>query len=660
MSDNKETTKDVNRLQELLARFKGRSLLEKIMLIIALPFVIVLEPFRQLYDKTYATRDGYDGFRKFIGLLTALGAGIGHGYSVNALEHLAAWQSYLPASLGLAAVGFYVLLPLFYLKGWKCDTFLWKGVDREKYEEDGKVKTRHEESWLTKLLLFVSKAGAVIGAFYSAFAAGNYVSAQIPNILGGLIGVVVGLVVLVVGWFAYWAIAAAFGLRLFALAAGAYAVQATSPYIASLGLNQYASLAASFTAFIGASGYVVPAVHMLVSRGLKKLVVEMSKVYNEKDQNYRNIFEHTFNILESTYLAQAVVAMTGALAIATQSVIGAVVFVLSYLFVGQMVLSQRKPSETKEKRVNSDSLRTASTLVSIHYGWFQGASYLASTGTANWGILGAIGGGLLHAAFCYLLLFPLAYVSIRFFLKPLAHPAIGKFLVTMYDQVVSVFDKVDEMRKDVYSSKASPMKTLVQHAVNAVVAAGAGIGTQLLTVKYALPVPQVQVGFAVALSYLVIGRILTKEKIRFFGRNANGMTVLGMLTGLSTALMTGIATMKASSLTFAIILGLLVGSVTTAWLFPIAFGILAALFMTIAPRSTRFVSESLAAIHSFAWSKFKSFVTLFVNAYRAVRDALKQLGKAFRESYRAIRDELDRLLGRNPKSDNKENNKDNE
>lgn len=660
MSDNQEKEKDVNRLQELLARFKGRSLLEKIMLIIALPFVIILEPFRQLYDKTYDTNDGFDAFRKSIGILTALGAGIGNGYSMNAFAQVAAWKTYLLPSLGMAALGFYVLLPLFYLKAWKCDTFLWKLVDRETYEEDGKVKTRHEKSWLTNLLLFVSHAGAIIGAFYSAFAAGNYVYASIPNILGGLIGVVVGLLVLVVGGFAYWGIASALGLRLFALAAGAYAIQGASPYFTSLGLASIPNWAACFATFIAASGYIVPAVHVLFSRGLKKLVTEMSKVYDEKDQNYRNVFEHTFNILEASYLAQAVAGMTGALAVATQSVIGGVVFLLSYLFVGHLVLSQRSPRDQKENLINRESLRSASVLVSAHYGWLQGASYLASTGANGWGIGGAIGGGLLHAALCYLLLFPLAYVSIRFFLKPLAHPAIGKFLVTMYDQVVNVFDKIDEMRKDVYSSKASPMKTLVQQTVNIVVAAGAGIGTQLATVKYSLPVPELLTGLAVALSYLVIGRILTKEKIRFFGRNANGMTVLGMLTGLSTALMTGVATMKASSLTFAIILGLLVGLVTTAWLFPIAFGILAALFMTLAPRATRFASESLAAVHSFLWSKFKSFVTLFVNAYRAVRDAFKQLGKAFRESYRAIRDELDRLLGRKPKSDDKENNEDNE
>lgn len=663
MSENTETKKEANRLQELLERFKGRSLLEKIMLLIALPFVLIFEPFRQLYNRTYESKRDWDGFRKFVGILTALGSGIGCGYTLKAFEQLAAWKSYLLPSLGMAALGFYVIFPLFYLRGWKCDTFFWQFVDREKYVEDGKTKYEHEKSWLTNLLLFVSHAGAIVGGIYAAFAAGNHISAAMPGFVGGLVGFVVALIVLGLGIPALWTVASALQLRVFALALGVFAAQAAPQYLAGLGiapnLAPYSNWAASFVAFLVAAGDVFPIAHIFVGRGLKKLVDEMSKVYDEKDRNYRNIFEHTFNVLESTYLAQAVVGMTAALATATQSIIGAVVFVLSYIFVGQMVTTQQKPGD--ENRRHRDSLRTAGVLVSAHYGWYQGANYLATAGSSGWGIGGAIGGGLLHAAACYLLIFPLAYVALRFFLRPLAHPAIGKFLVTMYDQVVTAFERVDEMRKDVYSSKASPVKTLVQHSVNAAVAGAAGIGAQLACAKYAQSLPETITALsAVVLSYLVIGRVLTKEKIPFFGRDANGMTVLGMLTGLSVGLLTGVATLKASSMTFAIILGLLVGSVTTAWLFPIAFGIFAALLMTLAPRATRWLSELLAKVHSFAWSKFKFIVTLFVNAYRAVRDALKQLRQVFRESYRAIREELDRLLGRQPKSEEDKNNKDNE
>ncbi len=635
---------------------KKLNLLQILVLLIVTPFVLLRE---RLLKPTYEQKYGANFFRKLLGILTALGMGIGRGYSMNAFTEPAAWQSYLPAALGMAVLGFYVIFPLFYLKAWKGATELWKNVDtRTEKDEKGKTRRYEEKSWLTHLLLFVSHAAAIVGSVYGGWFAGNAVYASMPHVGGGLLGIVVGLISAGIAWVVTWALVSWLGLQLLALGFGAYASQAAMPFIQSLGMPPDATWAANVLTFVGAVGYGFPLLHILVSRGLKRIITEMSKVYNEKDQNYRNIFEHTFDILESTYLAQAVVGMTGALAVATQSLIGAVVFVLAYIFVGQMVTSKHGPKE--ESRGNKDSLRCASTLVGLHFGWFQGASYLAASGP--FGVFGAIVVGLLYAALSYLLIFPALYVGIRFFLKPLAHPAIGKFLVTMYDQVVNIFDKIDEMRKDVYSSKPSPVKTLVQHVVNFGVAAAAGLGVQALAVKYALAVPELLAGFAALVSWLVIGRVLTKEKINFFGRNANGMTVLGMLTGLSTALTTGVATVKASGMTFAIILGLLVGGVTTAWLFPLAFGIFAALLTAVMPRVTKFFSESLAAVHTFAWKQFKAVINMFVDMYRYVRDNLDNfrayIVRTWNEAYQAVKEELDRLLGRKkgaePKSDDKE------
>lgn len=572
-------------------------------------------------------------------------------------------MSCLGPSLGMAALGFYVIFPLFYLKAYKGATKLWERVDSEEYkDEKGRTRRSSEKSWLTNLLMFVSHAGAFFGSIYAGWFSGNAVYAAMPHVGGVLLGLMVGIFAAIALGFITWGLLSVAGLRILALAFGVYASQAVAPSIQSLGMAADATGAANFLAFVAAVGYVFPAAHILISRGLKRLITEMSRVYNEKDQNYRNFFEHTFNILESTYLAQAVVGMTGAIALGLQSAIGGLVFLLSYIFVGALVTSKHKPTE--ESGSNRDSLRCASALVSAHYGWLQGASYLAAGG--SFGIGGAIGAGVLHAGLSYLLIFPAIYVALRFFLKPLAHPAIGKFLVTMYDQVVNVFDKIDEMRKDVYSSKPTTVKTLVQHAVNIGVAATVAFNVNALTVKYALAVPELLTGLAAGLSYLVIGHVLSREKIRFFGRDANGMTVLGMLTGISAALLTGVATLKTSSMAIAIILGLLVGSLTTAWVFPLAFGILAALLTATMPQLTNFVSKGLAKVHGFAWTQFKSFVTLFVNAYRAVRDGFKNVWtyivKTWKESYQSLKEEFDRLFGRKkgdePKSEDKKNSED--
>lgn len=654
MSDNKEK--------------KKLTLLQILMMMVAFPVMLVREPLVSWYTRTYKREDSGDFFRKFLGIVSALGLGIGRGYSMSAFSEPSTWQSYLGPSLGMAVLGFYVIFPLFYLKAYKGATKLWDRVDSEEYtDEKGRTRRSTEKSWLTNLLMFVSKTGAVFGSIYTGWLAGNAIIDKMPHIGGWLLGVPVAILAAIALGVISVGLLSMVGLRALALAFGAYASQAAAPYIQSLGMPADATGIANFFAFVASVGYVFPAGHILLSRGLKRLVTEMARVYDEKDQNYRNVFEHTFNILESTFLAQAVVGMTGAIALGVQSAIGAVVFLLSYVFVGALVTSKHKPTE--ENQGNDDSLRCASGLVAAHFGWFQGASYLAAGG--SFGVGGAIGAGVLYAALSYLLLFPALYVAIKFFLKPLAHPAIGKFLVTMYDQVVNVVDKVDEMRKDVYSAKPSAMKTLVQQSVNLAVAQQVVSHVHPAAVKFALALPKVYTDLAfpevttvvaAVLSYLVIGRVLTKEKIRFFGHDANGMTVLGMLTGISAALLTGIATLKTSSMAIAVILGLIVGSLTTAWLFPLAFGIFAALLSATMPRLTSFVSKSLAELHRLAWTQFKSFVTMFVNAYRAVRDGFKNVWtyivKTWKESYQSLKEELDRLLGRKgaePKSEDKDN-----
>lgn len=638
---------------------KRLTLLQLIMMVLAFPVMLVREPLVSWYTRTYNREDGADGFRKFFGIISALALGIGRGYSMDALTQPAAWQTYLGPAIGMAALGFYVIFPLFYLKAWKGATELWKLVDTSTYtDEKGKTRREKDTSWLTHLLMFVSHAGALVGSVYAGIFAGNAVHAAMPNIMGGLLGIVVGLISAGFAGVASWAIISWLGLRVLALAFGVYASQAALPTIQGLGLAPDATWAANILTFVASVGYVFPAAHILVSRGLKRIVTEMTKVYNEKDQNYRNVFEHTFNIFESTYLAQAVVGMTGAIAAATQSLIGGVVFLLSYIFVGAMVTSIHKPGQ--ENRGNRDSLRCAGTLVAAHYGWAQGASYLAA-GNA-FGVGGAIGAGLVHAALCYLLIFPAAYVAIKFFLKPLARPSIGNFLVKMYDEVINIFDKIDEMRKDVYSSKPSSTKTLVQHVVNFGVAIAVGLGVNKLTVENAVAVPQLLSGLAALLSYAVVGRVLTREKIRFFGWNANGMTVLGLLTGISAALMTGVAAVKTTTMAWAVVLGLIVGSVTTAWVFPLAFGILAGLLTAVMPRLTSFLSKTLATVHGFVWGQFKNLVNFFVEGYRMARDFCAYLLKMFKESYQSLKEELDRLFGRKKDSDKKsdEENKDEE
>jgi hypothetical protein len=604
-----------------------KSLLTWVMIFFAVPIMALVESAKGLHKRVYER--GFAGpFNIVIGILAALGAGIGTGYYEGWLNSWS-WFAWVPAGLAATVATYAYLWPLVYLVLLKpiqtASKELWDAVPRR-------------DHWFTDLLTFVSRFAVVGAAGFEAWHAGGVALANLTTNGWGFFAYVgafawaafVGVVIAAFAWSIFtttvYGICAGSGLLL------SWALLPTiQGWFAHFGLVLpvwgYAGAAAGFLLWIS---FLFPLVHLIASHGLR-IVRDLARdvytsAYEKTVGEYEGVFTQLVNLWTAYHLGSLTLALLGALGFVLGGwqfyAVPAVVAVLSYLIVGQIF-----------RAIGNKGLG----IVAAAHG-ARWAVYALAGFSLPW----IIGGTAVAAALTFFVAYPLTYVLVRLVGQFILNNKVAGYLVVAHDKACDAAEQllteVARARRNTYGDESWFAK-LFSHALNIAALlpvwfyATGFLGAVGMTGWTAWGL----LGLALVLSYLLVGRLLALTH----------NYVVGGSVALVGAVVTGVIAFAHLpwGLWSAIPAGLLGGVVIAGWLFPIAYvfsRFLVNLVDGIVPLFSKLIEPLVRNVHEFCWRQVSGLWTQFREAYRLARDWFKptwaSISKAWSEAWQSVKD----------------------
>lgn len=685
--------------------------LKVLVYLFAVPAVLINESTKSLFRKTYT-----GAVSSIVGVLLALGAGIGTGYHFGWTADVATWK-WVGLGVTAAVLTFLYVWPLLYLSVFKfafrSSEKLWSHVNIEakeyyrSYREEGNVKTN--PAWFSKFLMFIGYATLAVGGLMLAWNVAGAVAASqatwgwIGTVLGVISVVVLGIISIalffgiaslfrsggfafvcfviacIVGFFFWGAISSmylwayhgltaepwstAWGyvagllpgvivggavscilgailyharIRAIAVVTGAiatyYLAGTTSAFVSSIPLGmfeivgptlKYLAYGLEMLLFVG---FVFPLAHIAISHGLRKLanILDlMEVVYDEDRGGYREFFTQVLNIgvaIKLALLAPAAVALAGfALPLWAVILVGIAIGFASYTLIGKLL--------------NWTGAWPAGVATA-------GAAAVYAFGLSS-GVLAYVFGAL-AAVLTFVVLFPLAYLAVRFLIQGWLAAWLRNPLVEAHKRACSLvgelFDNLFHAAELTYGDE-SKFKPTFLHLVN--LAALVGVvwgGWVALTgvIGFATWLAVSTLVVASILSYLLIGKLFQKA----------GNPFVGVLAGIAGGIYVG-AWAYASQpwgLVVAIIVGLVAAALTFGLVFPVAYVVLKAILNVVSQES--WLNPLLTGAHDRAWARFTSVWDDFVTAYKNVRESLSGITTSIKRQYDEVAATLKQMFNK--------------
>jgi hypothetical protein len=604
-----------------------KNLLTWVMIFFAVPVMAVIESAKGL------TRRVYDGgwfapLRVIIGILAALGAGIGTGYFEGWLNNWS-WYAWLPAALAATVATFVYVWPLAYLA-------LVKPVQRLSQELwDAVPKKDH---WFSDFLKVVARVAVFGLAGYEAWSSGNSALANLTASGWGPFAYVGAFV-----WAAFvGVITASFGWSLFTtsiygicVASGAAVSWALMPltkgYLAHFGLVAPVwGFAASALEFALWGAFAFPLLVVIGSHGLrfvKDLSVRVYKgAYEQTVGVYEGVFTQLVNIWTAYHLASLSLVGLALVGVTLQGwmlyAVPSVVALLSYLAVGQIL-----------RGIKNKGLGVIAAAHAVRWAVFFTAGF-----TLPW----VIGLSAAAAVFTFYVAYPLAYVLVRSVGKFVLDNKVAGSLITAHDKACDAAEQfakeVARARKNTYGDTGW-FASMFHHVVNlaALVPVWFYASGFLAAVGMTGWMAWGLTGLALVLSYLLVGRLLVKSE----------NVVVGIAAALVGAVVTGVFAYahQTHGLWVAIPAALVGGGLVFMYAFPIAY--VCARFVVsvidgIVPLFSKLVEPVTRSVHEFCWKQASGLAHQFRLAYNIARDAFKpawaSVSKAWNEAWASVKE----------------------
>lgn len=634
------------------------------------PFMLLNE-FRQwLSDTVY--QGGFEGpARALIGVLLGFAAAGGTGYFLGWVHN---WSTAAWLGTGVAAwfVTYWFAWPIFYLfpikPAFKLAELAWDGIGRlaKDYADwffGGIVRllssilpgseaawekvNQKKDNWVSKTILGLSYPISLAGSAYAGYMLYHLVAGCFSSvIIGSTLGVGAGLLAgLILAGALFQCIDQA-RLPFVALATGLGLVQVFKPELADLaslvhanGAYGYMVDAALAVAFVS---YVFPLVHILLSGGLLKWLVEHlkplnEKAYDDRDKDYA-LFFHNLATLVFTGIAlwQGYSwALVIGLPIWAMVVALVIVALTAYLWLYDVV-------------DHGGGTFLTGAAASLWTGWCLGSTFNA------WGHAGGIWMAIPLGVFATLLMgvvvFPIAYLVLKSIFVFTRISLLGQPLARMHKAVEDGVQSLTRQIWHVYDNSyrdRSGYQVWFLHAANITFAVYASMSLPYLAAHAPLAFIGTALSWTVSpwvvgvLSYILVGRFLQKSNV--------GTEFVGAISSLAFAVWFSSATVAVGGSWWSTALvGVLSCCAGVALIFPIAYIIARFPAKYLLASWTNFILEK---VHNFAWDCFKVVWDKLVAVYRVVhntvfvplRNAIARASHRVADAYAWVRD---RILGR--------------
>lgn len=612
-----------------------KTLLTWIMIFFAVPVMAVIESAKGL------TRRVYDAgwlapLHIAIGIVAALGAGIGTGYYEGWVQRWS-WYGWLPAALAATVGTFVYVWPLIYL-------VLVKPVQRLSQELWDAIPER--DHWFSDLLKVVARVAVIGFAGYEAWTSGHSAVANLTANGWGFFAYIgafvwaafVGVVTASLGWSLLTT--SIQGICVGSGALLAWALHpATQGWLAHFGLTApawgYVGAAAEFVLW-GAFGF--PLLVVIGSHGLRFVRDLARDVYNGAYVKtvgvYEGVFTQLVNIWTAYHLATLTVAGLALVGLTLHGwmvyAVPAVVALLSYLVVGEILIA-----------IRNKGLGVIAAAHAVRWTFFFMVGY-----TLPW----VLAASAVSAVLTFYVAYPLAYVLVRLVGQYVLNNKVAASLITAHEKACDAAEQLlaelGRAFKNTYGDQ-SWFASMFHHVLNVAAlvpvwfyAAGflAAIG-MVGWMAWGLT------ALALVLSYLLIGRLLAKTE----------NYVVGSLVALVGAVLTGVFAYahQTHGLWVAIPAAIVGGGLVFGWLFPIAYvctRFVVTVVDGILPLFSKVVEPVTRSAHEFCWKQASGVYSAFREAYRIAREAFKptwaSISKAWNDAWASVKDTWESLKRR--------------
>lgn len=605
------------------ARPSPNPLLKFLLLIVAVPAVLINKATSALVTRVYAPEDsGAYVFRRLLGIVSAVAAGIGVGYFSGWMleKSLMVWVS---SGVGAAVATFLYGFPLLYLAGLKTlikfSEWLWSMASEDLRQDRATGELFYTVGSVVivagAMILGFTQGVAIFQNIQPQYGFGAYVAAFIGGVLIAVISGAFGIGALTL-----------LGLEFMALATGLVLSWFSTPGIQSYAQSHYGYGGADgwFWGILAAQSilwvaYGFPMICVLLSRGLHRILdflgQTIESAYNPELAVgvYDKVFAQIANIALAVCLTVGLpigLALFGiTVSPVTMYALQALLAVASYRYVGQLF-----------REVGNAAV---GFVLSLLVGGFVGYEYYAANLLG--GVWGAGISGVVVTFITFTCAYPLTYVLLRAIASPLLNNPVAEYIVklhTWFDSLVHrFFMELLRAYRNTYADDSQYSRLFLQ-VINlallpvvyfAINYALADAGLNLVVYYGAL-------ALSLGLSYLLGLKIMSKW---------GGNYLIGALVGLASAVVAGtfcyaqnftginIADRVFAGLWLAVPSGVAFGLLTYFWLFPVAYVIVkfpADLVLSF------WLEPVLSGVYGFFWRRFTNLWAQFVDVYNRVND----------------------------------------
>lgn len=415
--------------------------------------------------------------------------------------------------------------------------------------------------------------------------------------------------------------------------AASYAlVPLTTQYVGGYDLGAFGFVSpalpwiASALEFFVIIGFLFPIAHIVITHALKRLadIPElMESAYDEAKGGYREFFLSVVTIaatLATIWFGPSLaVAYGGFTSLWLVYGATAAAAVLVYTLGGKLLL-----------KVGVLPIGLAASAIAAL------ASYEYYTAHALWyGKIGGVAAGVVGFALTIAILFPLAYIVVRYLTQGWLGAFLRDRLVNAHRRICSgIVDLAEELfqaARHTYGDATAYRETFLQVAnlaASGAITYAAWVGSAYL--GFALWLSIVTTAVTLVAAYVLVGQLFKKQGVGLVG------FLVAIVGGVFAAVMVHGAQPYGYWLS---VPGGLVGAALTAGaLFPWAYLLLRAILNFVSQET--WLRPVLVNAHEAVWNRFSTLRRDFLVTYRQVRDAMTRMKDDFYRNYEQIRAQI--------------------
>lgn len=384
--------------------------------------------------------------------------------------------------------------------------------------------------------------------------------------------------------------------------------------------------AASALEFFLIIGFLFPLAHIIITQGLKRLadIPElMQSAYGEPKGGYREFFLSVLTLAATGatvwYGPSLAVAYGGFTSLWLIYATTAAATALVYTLGGKLLL---------KVGVFPFALGTSgvAAVASFQYYMAHGLWY---------GKIGGVAAGVVGFALTCVVLFPLAYILVRYLTQGWLGAWLRNPLVNAHRRlctgIVNLAEELFQAARHTYGDATAYRETFLQVAnlvASGAITYAAWVGSAYLGFAFWLTIVTTVVALVAA--YVLVGQLLKKQ----------GVGLVGLLVAIVGGVAAGIMVHGAQPFGYWLsVPGGLVGAALTAGaLFPWAYLVLRAILNFVSQET--WLRPLLVNSHEAMWNRFSTLRRDFLVTYRQVREAMTRMKDDFYRNYEQIRAQI--------------------